>query len=355
MLTLGVGIAWTALPREALADGTARLAWVRGQGADQCPDATAVRTAVNARAGRLALADDAPQSVEAIVTALSHVGATAHWQAQLYVRDANGMLIGRRDLATDARGCGALVDIVAFAIVVALDADAGASGGPPPSVPELTAPSSSPSAAPSSPPPPAAVLDEERPTVPQPGSTEPARVRPSVAPVPDRPRLEASFGVRFTGDVGLQPGVTPGGAVSVDVTAVGWPTLRAVLSYWPESIEPAGTGSVGIRYDLATVVVCPALVRLDQLRLEACAGLTGGVLTGAGHGFTMNTIADTPFFAPQVGLAARQRIGPIYIEAGVDAAVPVPHDEVMVQNLGTVWSPSYVVGSVFAGVGVVFR
>lgn len=106
-----------SLARSASAAGSARLVYVRGNGADSCPDEAALRSAVAARVGYDPFFAYAPLTVVVDIHRRDDAFA-AH--IQLVADDARSL--GTRELVSDSPSCASLIDAMSLAISIALDA-----------------------------------------------------------------------------------------------------------------------------------------------------------------------------------------------------------------------------------------
>jgi hypothetical protein len=158
--------AWL-VPHAARAEAaTSELAYMRGSGAQQCPDEIAVRDGVAKRLGYDPFQSPAPTTLSAAITRTPR-----GLRAQIEVRDASGRALRSRQLTSAANDCVELADAMTLAMSLALDPLAVAK----PPAPPPPAPSPGPAAAappaptlssfewraapPESPPPPAAHAD----------------------------------------------------------------------------------------------------------------------------------------------------------------------------------------------------
>ncbi|MEO7094648.1 MAG: hypothetical protein ABI175_15430, partial [Polyangiales bacterium] len=105
---------------------TVRLSWVRAQGAEGCIDRDTLARDVSARLGRDAFAGAPQRSIEGIVAREGK-----RWVARLYVRDPAGVLVGDREIASDAADYSALGGAVTLAVALVIDPEAALA--PPPS------------------------------------------------------------------------------------------------------------------------------------------------------------------------------------------------------------------------------
>lgn len=189
-----------------------RLSVVRSAGAESCPSASAVATAVRGRLGRNPFAEGAADQVE--VTFAPASDATV-LRADIRVRDENGASKGDRTLhGAGGAGCEALGAAVALAIALHIDPDAA-----------LTAPKPPPPA----PPPPSAVATTAAPAAPL------APPAPAPTPAPQRAMIlvggvgllsEAVPGVSAVAQIGAGAEVVAGGRLWVRLTGLLVPEQR---------------------------------------------------------------------------------------------------------------------------------
>lgn len=236
-----VAVSLSLLPAVARADppATARLAWVRGGGADACPDERRVRDDVERRLGRDPFSDDAARSIEAVVERVDE-----QWRATIRVRDASGATVGERTLTRDEPRCDAVVDASALAIALTIDPDA-----------------------PTDPPPPA----------PAPPRRRPRRARPS-SPAPFAGPW-VSVALRGAITAGLAPTVAPslGLTAAVDVSPR-W-GMRVALDHAPAM--SAGDPRFAFGFTRAAVEGCGRPWITSRVELAICAGLAGALTQAA--------------------------------------------------------------------------
>src|SRR5262249_60144604 len=94
----------------------ARLLYVRGAGAEHCPEPAALRAAVAERLGYEPFADDAKIVVSAT---LSGDGRTM--RARIELRDASGEVAGSREITSRENDCAELAASAALATSIAVD------------------------------------------------------------------------------------------------------------------------------------------------------------------------------------------------------------------------------------------
>jgi hypothetical protein len=313
-----------AAPRLAWADPPrARLAWVRADGAERCPDASVLRRSLAARLGRDAIADDAPFSFEVVA---SREAPSAPWSASVFVRDASGSLLAERRLTAPTDDCAALTDAVALALAVTLD------DAPPdaPVAPPVVAPPPPSPAPPPAPPPPAR------------------------APVARRWR----FAARALGGIAVAIAAAPSPVVGVrvELTPPRGPRLYAGASWITSSTSAFAPGEVGVSIAGASLGLCPLVARTGSLDLALCAGVFAGTLTAEGRGFVTNRAETLPYVALEAAPTARWNLSRhLDLSATLEALVPLIRDRLVVDGVGEAFQPAAIGLRGTIGVGLHFE
>jgi hypothetical protein len=128
LLVAGVALAM-ALVRDANAGESARLAYVRGAGAEQCADEKGLRLAIAVRLGYDPFVAWAPKTVHADIARDG-----ARLRARVYLAGEDGRAEGTRVLFAPLEDCDKLLAAVALAVSIAIDPmSTGAADGVPPS------------------------------------------------------------------------------------------------------------------------------------------------------------------------------------------------------------------------------
>lgn len=320
-------------PLAAQTPPAARLVYVRGNGAAQCPDEDAVRAAVAERLGYDPFRSEATLTVAATIAR-----APGGLRADVEVRDAGGRVTGSRRITSSQRDCAELTAAMSLAISLAID-PLGLHRGPPP---------------PPSPPPPPAPLPA--PVAPAPSPTPIPGIVPSApsqeSPRPVRPGVNATVGallgllsapapsVGLTGSVGLR-----WRAFSLNVEG------RVDL---PAEAEVQG-GRVSTWLALALLAPCLHQNLAHRGSLGVCAlgaiGAMQGASTGSG---AATTPRDSTFYAAAgLRLAYESpRWGVFGLRAHGDLLAPLTPTGVRFGGR-EVWATSPV--SVALGLAVVFH
>ena len=297
-----LALALLSAPAVASADPPrARLAWVRGDGAEGCPDTDALRTALSARAGRDVVGEGAALSLEAVV---SRAAPDAPWEARVFVRDGAGALLAERRLRMGG-SCAELVEAVALALAVAVD-DAPVVDAPPP------------------PPPP------------PPSSAPPVVAAPPRVAPPRRWR----FAARVQGGVavGVVSNVSAVVGLRVEVRPPGWPRLYAGASWVAGAERASSPGAVSTSVAGGALGVCPLAARAGDFDLSLCAGAFAGTLTAEGSGFSFNRSVVRPYLALEASAHARWNLSRrVDLSVAAEVLVPLVRDTAAVEGVGAVF------------------
>jgi hypothetical protein len=218
----------------ASASPSAKLTYVRGAGAEACPDEAALRKAVAARLGYDPFFPTAPQTIVAEIRAQAPSG----FHGEVQIVDAAGIVRGKRVLASASTDCAEMVRTLALGISIAIDdLDAIA---PPPPPPE---------------PPPAATSAPEDPAPPPPPPVDRDRAPTPVLPAPTPgPSFVVALGGH--GSFGLAPASAVGASVGVGVA---WRSLSIALEgagELPASAPTDGGGRVRSSILVGSLVPC---------------------------------------------------------------------------------------------------
>src|SRR6185295_9317198 len=97
---------------------------------------------------------------------------------------------------------------------------------------------------------------------------------------------------------------------------------------------------------------CFVLFDAEWTAARACAGLRAGVLHAVVYTPVPTDPGDRFWWAAGAGLAAEQRVvGPVFVEAGVDAAMPFVRHRFFAENFEpVVFQQSRVIGTGFVGI-----
>jgi hypothetical protein len=314
---------------DAAATESVRLDWVRGEGADACPDGTEIARRVQARLGRSVLSDDARRRIEGVVERRG-----AGWRVTLRVRDADGTVVGRREIDASSADCEPVADAAVLAVALAIDPEA-ALGPPPPA--EAVEP---PAPAPASPAPPPETCRAAEPIV----LTAPVYPGLVVRPCPEPPepsyRLTASARALAAG--GQLPRIAPGAALAADVRFEERWHVGAELFWLPETLAPTGPFAFGLTAGAAQG--CFDVVPFGRGALGVCLGVQIGAL----HAVVLDLVPIEPGEQLWAAAAAHSRLDvalaePLGAEVGIELGIPMVRHEFGVAGRP---DPAFITGTV---------
>jgi hypothetical protein len=323
------------LPRAAAAEASGvALNWVRLAGAETCVSASDLMNRVEERAGRVLFV----RSGEAVLSVDGYVRAVADpkgWEVRLAVSQADGQVLGSRDLGVlVGDDCGVIDEAVEFLVHITLDADGAFDIGIPLS-PQTRR-----------------LLDEAignepldwSPTLsgpgarPSPSETEPPKALPTAAPAEPRtdapsasaPEVPSSavFDVSAAAGVGQTPGISFGLALHIALlTRLGW-IFELGLTVWPtRRVEADGyAGYADVDLQLGSLAVCPFKL-LSALAL--CAGGEYGRIGVVPHGFAQPGDPSTRPVLDVFGSGVLQLpiVGPLTARGALSLAIPILTNE----------------------------
>jgi hypothetical protein len=317
---------------------TYALAWVRAEGAEQCPPGRVVVTEVERRLGRPVFSVEAERSFEVEVT---RFGQT--YRSDVYVRDVSGHTIGHRSLQSDEPGCSALVNATALAIALVIDPEAAAQE-PPASTgvaafePPVVAPPPAPPAPPPLTPPPA-----------------PAPLSRQVSPRPEPTPVTASLRAQLTS--GLAGATSPG----FELAFTARPTERwgfAIAgSYALSQTVTRGVGSLDLGLTRCSALLSFDAISTENVRLLLVAGPSLGAFHVAVRGPSPVTAPGDYLFAG-LELGSRLQVTVtkgVFVELGGAALLPLLRQEFLVLGqIDPVWRQPQLSGVGFFGAGALF-
>ncbi len=251
-----------AFARDASATPSAKLVYVRSEGASACPDETALRRAVASRIGYDPFFPTATKTVIAQVTR-----SKAGYRGKVQIVGDDGLVRGERELGTRGDDCSELISAMALAVSIALDdlddaRAAGANGDDASPARASDAPGSDSTSAAA---PPSSVASSAAPAAAAGAPNADADAAPATTTAPRRFGVAASVGPVVS--VGTAPGPAVGGAVAATVYYT-WIAARLdVRADLPAAGDLSGGGRVSTRSVLGTAALC---VRGDLP--FACAG-----------------------------------------------------------------------------------
>ncbi len=302
---LAHGIAHGIARADAPAPRTSSLGWVRLAGAEACIPARALAEAVERRLHRPVFV--APTLADmAVEGQISRTGPAGPWRAAITLSDASGVVLGRRELTSDAADCRALDDPIALALTLMIDPDAALA---PPAEP-----------APPAPPPPPTPPPPEPPARCDPAPPPPPPEPPRPAPSPSRP-WRAGIEAGFTVGVGMLPRPGSGMVLRSYLTPPRGPAFELGGAIWVEQT----TGTPGVSVDLAygSVAVCPLALTTQGTSVFACGGGQLGSIRASGVGLAMSEQQENLVLDLTMEAHVRRALaGPGFAAVGLGLLVP---------------------------------
>ncbi|MGK3986536.1 hypothetical protein WME99_26055 [Sorangium sp. So ce136] len=300
--------------RASSGEQTASLGWVRLAGAEACVGARALARAVEARLGRAALVSAA--RADLTIEGRIEPGGSGGWRAVIAVADAEGAVLGTREIATASPRCGAIDSELALAIALMIDPSATLSTSAPPAL-AAPAPPPAPSPAP----------------VPPPGPAPPPQVIvqrilipvPPPAPPPPAPwRVEVGAGPLF--GLGLLPSPGVAAVIRARLTPPRFLPLDVGGAVWAPHETTTGAFTTRFSWGEGFVSACPVSIG-SATRLSACAGARLGALRVNGVGFGVDRTDErlTAGVTLDVRLA-RRLFGPFTAGGGLGLIAPLVRD-----------------------------
>ena len=292
----------------------ARLAWVRGIGADRCVGWIALEDDVKARLHYDPFALAADVQIEGAVVQVPSAG----FRAEIVVRDPNGKLLGTRQLNSHEPDYRALSEAIAVAITVAIDPDA-------PMTPAKT-------------------------VEPSPFVEEPL---PPPPPPPAPPRERGSAIVTGGAAAGIVPSIAPMASLHVRANV----TERLTVGLGGHFIAPSRADGVGFSLTSGAVELCSAPID-GAPAFRWCGAFLAGAFAVFVHAPELAPVevGAFPWLAGETGPEVAIPLGgAVRFEIGARAVVPLTRRQAFVRGQpDPLWEQSAVAGRAAAGLGVVF-
>lgn len=281
---------------------------VRGAGTESCVEGDALERAVEARLGRPVFGGDA------LRVRLRFERHDRELVAEIDLLDRRGNSLGRRELKTKARHCSALDDSLALVVALLVDSPEAREQAAAAVAPAPSSSSSASSPATSATPP-----------------SEPPRVSVTIPPEVLAPRepYRVLVGASFAAIVGPLPGVAFGPELLLALRPPHFIELRLRPSYFPAVEVSAPASDRGGRLSLLQVALdlCPLEHETQRVRFSGCLGQSVGWVHGEGFGYLHNETTGSLVYSLGVGASARVALaGPLGVDLGLGAAVPLEHD-----------------------------
>jgi hypothetical protein len=268
---LGYGLVATAIvlvPARAQAAASARLVYVRGPGAEECPGENAVRAAVGARLGYdpfFAWAHDT------LIAELSRAGG--EFRIDLKLVDEHNTLRGARQMSVTGTDCATAIDAMGLTMSLAIDPSSLVSPQPAP---------------PATPAPPPEVPQAEVMTAPPPAESPRPR-----APATRPQSISGRAGLGALGSVGAAPVATVG---AVAFAGLSWRMLSVDLE--GRADLPATGAGQGTPARVRSWLVAGSVVPCTHLGLSfGCFVLSGGSVGATSAGTAVPRTAHAPWWA----------------------------------------------------------
>lgn len=284
------------IARAQAPEGGVVFSWVRAEGAETCPDRAALADEVRSRLGYDPFQPPFGQALEGVVARTDE-----GWTVTLYSRDADGALVGRRDLPSAEPECAALAEAVALAMALAIDPEAA-----------LRAPEPAPA------------------PVSAPASASPPASATAAAPEPTPGHVRLSAGA--TGGVDVVPGLGVAARVTIDGPIL--PILRwyGAVAYWAEQVATLDDASFGVGLVTFSAGLC-AGARFDFFRVDGCVSID----VGAAHAVVYSPTPRAPGERVYAGATALLRaelelFHPLWLGVHAGGVVPFVVHEYRVQG-----------------------
>lgn len=120
-LAFALAFALAAVAAPAGATPSAKLTYVRGPGAEACPDESELRRAVAARLGYDPFFPTAPQAIVAQIHARARPDGRRGYRGDVQIVNEHGIVRGERALETKSEDCAEMVRALALGISIAVD------------------------------------------------------------------------------------------------------------------------------------------------------------------------------------------------------------------------------------------
>ncbi len=282
---------------------TVSLSWVELPGADGCGGAPTIAKEVDGWLGRHALV--APSQADlSIEGRVEHSLESGQWRAVVELRDDQGVVLGTRELTSDAPDCSPLRDSAALAIVLMIDPDAALHPLPPTPSPQ----------------PQLVVRRKEIAAPASPVATLPWRMASSIDSVVG---------------LGVLPAPAPGVQVDVSATAPRFWTVEVFGRDYASQRRFVARGvSVHLASTSGGLAICPLHLKPARgIALDVCAGGEVAAIESDSEGFRVeqsNTVMVLRLLA-STHLSARLG-GPFAVRAGGEVGVALIRDDFVYED-----------------------
>ena len=269
----------------------------REEGAESCPDAEALTLHVERVRGQQATGASSAYRVR-----FSYRGGV--FRAAIQVGEG----AGTRVLSDRGATCAALEQATAVTLALLLDSDSRE--------PLETAPAEPP------PPPPEALFEPE--------------------PEPEPEREPTARAVSLTlslGGAGFAGVVQPIVPVAVGELGIGVQRFRTNIGvlWMPWRTLDFGPGVLDETLISGVARMCLSAWRGVALRVDLCSGIYAGLLEVQARGYTRNDVVEKTWLAVPLEVALATTTGPIGLEAGASALLPLRRNDFSIDNLGVAY------------------
>lgn len=309
----------------AWASPSAKLVFVRGEGAASCPDEPELRSAVSARLGYDPFF---PAASKTVVTEIERVDQGFRGKLRIV---ADGNVVGQRELLTHGSDCRQLVLALALAVSIALDdldeLPKKESGAEEPIDESVAGPTPTPTPSPAT-------------------TTKPAPTPPPASP---KPRLRASLSLGPSVAIGSAPAPAFGAGIASELR-FGWFGARLdARTELPAGMDLEPRGALSTQTLAATLSGC-----VHSTIPFVCLGAGGGALLSRSSGITTpkTDAAALLLFSARAG--ARVPLSTrFYLEPSIEGGLS-PLQHTVEVNGSAAHRTSFAWGSLAAHFGVHF-
>ena len=305
LAALGVLLAPRGAPAEPL---TFRLSWVRGVGAEACPNAEQLAAAVEARLGRAAFSEPALRHIEGSVGR-----AEGSWRVQLRVIGADNVVLGSRELEAHGPDCASIADAASLAVALTIDPHAlderpELQRGVPAEVPVPAPPPAPAPPVPPAPTPPAPSSSAARRPVPE-GSNRSGALTGEVAP-------------RVLLGVGILPDPGFGAELGAELRLAPALGLSMSMAYLAE--QRTSGGQFGLSLAAGSLGLCLWALHRPRALLKICGELMAGAVQVVVYDPIPTHPGEHVWLAPRVGPRFAYRLGErLSLELSASAVAPL--------------------------------
>lgn len=320
LAALGVLGAAGSAPAEPL---TFRLSWVRGVGAEDCPNAEQLTAAVEVRLGRDAFSEPASRHIEGSVARAGEA-----WRVQLRVMGTDNAVLGSRELEANGLDCSSIADAASLAVALTIDPQALAERPERPSVAPPAPPPPEPSPPEPSPPAPSQPAPRE---VDLSSSSAPGRVPESSSP-PLSPAGEVVPRGLFA--VGILPDAGPGVELGTELRVGRWVGFSMSMAYLSE--ERTTADEFGLSLAAGSLGLCLRVHDRPRALLKVCGELMAGALQVVVYHPIPTRPGEHLWLAPRLGPRFAYRLrGWLSLEASALAVVPLVRERFSITGVET--------------------